>query len=256
MLVYNKQIERMQSRQGHCPRCEAIDTWACEWEEVLTDRLKHVAQQIVNGQTDPDACLTELPQDRRREENAAEYLLFSHRLRSTVRHIRESFGPNQVDGPVAIMVPSGLTCYILWQLLCFLQPVWHREPVSGIALNQMVEKMTQQPVGGRRACVRYHPGLMHQDELQQIVTDIKQVQKLVVVVCTDTEAAIPPGTFERCNVLCWSESLCRSTFDSLGRKSRLTFMYENWDSHSTSRSWSNEASPPSQSLPPTGRGNT
>ena len=230
MLVYNKQIERMQSRQGQCPRCEAIDTWACEWEEVLTDRLTHVARQIVNGQTDPDACLTELPQGRKREENAAEDLLFSHRLRSIVRHIRHSLGPDQVSGPVAIMVPSGLTCYILWQLLCFLQPVWRRERMSGIALNQMVEKMTAQIVGPTRSCVRYHPGIMDQDELQQIVTETKQVQNLVVVVCTETKAAIPPGTFEHCNVLCWNESLCRSAFDSLGRKSRLTFMYEKWES--------------------------
>ena len=256
MLVYTNQIQRTRSGHGQCPRCEAIDIWARAWEEVLTSRLKHVAHQLLSGHTDPNTCLTEVPQDRRREESAAEDLLFSHRLRSIVRHIRHSLGPDQVSGPVAIMVPSGLTCYILWQLLCFLQPVWRREPMSEIPLNQMVEKMTQQLVGERRACVRYHPGLMHQDELQQIVTDIKQVQKLVVVVCTDTKAAIPPGTFEGCNVLCWGDSLCGSTFDSLGRESRLTFMYENSDSHSTSRSSSNEAIPPSQSLTPTGRGNT
>ena len=230
MLVYTKQIERMNSRHHQCPRCEAIDTWACEWEEVLTDRLKYIAQQIVNGQTDPDVCLTELPLDRSQEENATEDLLFSHRLRSIVLHIRSSFAPNKVRGPVAIMVPSGLTCYMLWQLLCFLQPVWRRERMSGIALDQMVEKMTAQIVGPTRSCVRYHPGIMDQDELQQIVTETKQVENLVVVVCTETKAAIPPGTFEHCNVLCWNESLCRSAFDSLGRKSRLTFMYEKWES--------------------------
>ena len=183
-------------------------------------------------------------------------MLFSNRFRSIVRHLRESLGPNSPGSTVAIMVPSGLICYILWQLLCFLQPVWQRKPVSQMSLNQIVQRMTQQPVGERRACVRYHAGLMNQDELSQIEKDIRQLQVLVVVVCTDTQAVIPPGTFAGCNMLCWGDRLCRSAFSLLGRKSRLTFMYENWDSHASSRSWSNEAGPPSQSLPPTGRGNT
>ena len=253
MLVYNEgtdwssgfgsavALARKKRKNALCPRCRAVDTWVSEWQPDLMKRLKHVAQQIVNGQTDPDRCLDELPQEGRRQEGAAEDLLFSHRLRSIVRQLRVCIGPGGVGGPVAIMVPSGLICYVLWHLLCVLQPVWQGRQETGVTLKNMLLKMLQRPVRGRHACARYHAGLMVQAELHQIARDVKELRVPVVVVYTDTNAEILPGEFGSCSqVLCWSRH-CGPTDGLLLRGSRLTYMYENSDDHVNSNSWDGTA---------------
>ena len=245
MLVYNEETEWIQGQESVCPRCQAVDRWVADWHSDLTRRLAHVAQHIVNGQAaDSKQCLDELPQEQRQQEGAAEDLLFSHRLRSLVRELRSCLGHGGRGSPVAIMVPSGLTCHVLWRVLCWLQPVWFKgaleKPELGVTPNEMVKKMTQRPVG-RPACARYHVGVMKQDELEQTAQAVNGLQIPVVVVCTDTKAKIPVGTFRSCTkVLCWNWH-CGPSNGLLTMGSSLVWMEEDWDDHATSSSWSSKA---------------
>ena len=172
------------------------------------DRLTQIAGEMVTGQTDVKKCLDELPQGPRRQIGAADDLLFSHRLRSMVCRLRDCIGPGGVGGPVAIMVPSGLICYVLWRLLCCLQPVWQGRPEeSNVTLDEMVQKMMHEPAGGRQVCRRYHAGFMEQGELNLIARDVNEKKVSVVVVCVDPKTRIPAGAlWTSTQVLCWSKS--------------------------------------------------
>ena len=200
------------------------------------ERLRHVAQQIASGQTDPCTCLAELPQKGRRDGNAAADLLFSHRIRSIVQQLRGCIGPGGEGGTVVIMVPSPIICHVLCQLLCFLEPVWKKRAESGVTGKDMIRKLMQRPVHGKQACTRYIAGLMKQNELQRIARDVKELRVPVVVVHTNMNDRIPEGIFGKCTqVLCWSRC-CRPTEGMLMNRSRLTYMTEDWNHNPSSSS--------------------
>ena len=224
-----------------CPRCRAIDAWRWKWEENLMERLSRVAHQIANGQTDPDVCLAELPQEGRRDEYAAADLLFSNRVRSIVHQLRGSIGPGGSGGLVAIIVPTAIICHVLCQLLCFLRPVWQRRPESSGTPDEMMQKMMRRPVHEQQACTRYIASLMNQDELERIGRDVRELRVPVVVVCIDANVDIPAGTFGKCTqALCWN-NYCGPPYGLLMQGSRLTYMYEDWYDNATSSSWSVQA---------------
>ena len=132
---------------------------------------------------------------------------------------------------MAIMVPPEPTCYILWQLLCFLQPLWGGERLRGVTRHEIMQSMTKRPVGGRQKCQRYSVDLMDAAELKRIERGVRDLQIHVVVICMNARTEVPPDALGRCSVLCWSR-MCGPAYGLLGTRSRLTYMCEEYNSRS------------------------
>ena len=240
MLFYLKQIDHTRGHKEKCPRCQAIDEWAQEWQENLEKRLQHVVEGLVCGQVKTDACLTEIPIHHSNRHTEVKDVLFSNRFRSIVHHLQKHLGPHSPGSTVAIMVPATLISYMLWKMLWFIQPAWQNGQRPQLSKDQFFQKMCHQNGRERRACAWYHPDIMTRKELSDIEEDIRNLQVLVVVVCTESRSEIESTAFAGCNMLFWDDRICQSAFKLVGRNSRLTLMYEKCEKHRFAATWERE----------------
>lgn len=201
-------VDKQRQSRVLCPRCRALDYWMRENRTQIDKRAKNVAKKLAEGLTDVDGLL-ELPASELQNGGAPDYL-FSRHLRVLLGELRQYVGKDGVGGPAAVVVRSGLMCYILWQILCMIQPVWLGRPERG-ANQDYYSRLWRKPTrklgaSARSPCSRYHPGVMKQSELDRVALDVKDLKVDVVVICADLKANEQPrGHFGPCKVVYWDK---------------------------------------------------